>query len=235
MTLSSDERRALGIIAALLVLAAAARWLERPRPILAEAPAVDLAGLEEASRAAQDEAASPDARSTPAPARRQAAAPAPARVDPNTATAAELERLPGIGPSLAARIVEERERAPFRVLEDLIRVRGIGAALATRLADRVSLPAASTGPGTPPQTVVAPAKKPSDRVPESVLRERLDLNEIVSTDLQRIPGVGPVLAARLIARRDSLRRFTRWEQVDEVAGVGPAILSRLQEWLFISP
>ncbi len=48
-------------------------------------------------------------------------------LDLNTAQAADLERLPGIGPRLARRIVEERERAgPFRAPRELHRVRGLG-------------------------------------------------------------------------------------------------------------
>ncbi|HEY9403874.1 MAG TPA: helix-hairpin-helix domain-containing protein [Pyrinomonadaceae bacterium] len=44
----------------------------------------------------------------------------------NTASRAELERLPGIGEGLAARIVEHRERhGAFRRVEHLIIVRGI--------------------------------------------------------------------------------------------------------------
>ena len=50
-----------------------------------------------------------------------------AKLDINKATAAELEALPGIGPSLAARIVEQRRAAGgFRSVEDLLTVRGIG-------------------------------------------------------------------------------------------------------------
>lgn len=59
----------------------------------------------------------------------------------NRATAAELECLPGIGPSLAARIVEDRaRRGPFREVQDLERVAGIGPALTRRLAPRLSAP-----------------------------------------------------------------------------------------------
>lgn len=44
----------------------------------------------------------------------------------NEATPQELERLPGIGPALAARIVEHRERfGRFRRAEHLLLVRGI--------------------------------------------------------------------------------------------------------------
>lgn len=49
------------------------------------------------------------------------------RVNLNTATAAELETLPGIGPSLAQRIIAHREqRGPFRDVRDLLKVSGIG-------------------------------------------------------------------------------------------------------------
>lgn len=55
-------------------------------------------------------------------------------VNVNTATAADLERLPGVGPVLARRIVEFREaRGLFRRLEDLQDVEGIGPKLYRRL------------------------------------------------------------------------------------------------------
>ena len=45
----------------------------------------------------------------------------------NTATATELETLPGIGPTLAEAIVREREkRGGFEAVDDLKQVRGIG-------------------------------------------------------------------------------------------------------------
>jgi len=48
------------------------------------------------------------------------------RININTASAEELEKLPGIGQALAARIVEHREKyGPFRKPEHLIIVRGI--------------------------------------------------------------------------------------------------------------
>jgi len=48
------------------------------------------------------------------------------RLDINTATSAELERLPGIGPGFATRIIAHRERyGPFRRVEHLLIVPGI--------------------------------------------------------------------------------------------------------------
>ena len=53
-------------------------------------------------------------------------APTVALININTASREELERLPGIGEGLAARIVEHRERhGAFRRVEHLIIVRGI--------------------------------------------------------------------------------------------------------------
>lgn len=57
------------------------------------------------------------------------------RLNVNTASAEELDRLHGVGPALAARIAEHRERnGPFRGPDDLARVPGIGADRARMLA-----------------------------------------------------------------------------------------------------
>ena len=56
----------------------------------------------------------------------RAAAPAQS-VNVNTATVAQFEALPGIGPSMAQRIVAYREKnGPFKKLEDLMNIQGIG-------------------------------------------------------------------------------------------------------------
>jgi competence ComEA-like helix-hairpin-helix protein len=56
------------------------------------------------------------------------------RIDVNTAAAADLEALPGIGAALAARIVAHRTaHGPFGGVEDLERVPGIGRQLVGRL------------------------------------------------------------------------------------------------------
>ena len=56
------------------------------------------------------------------------------RMDPNRASASSLEVLPGIGPARAAAIVAERERRPFRRVDELRRVHGIGPRTLARIA-----------------------------------------------------------------------------------------------------
>lgn len=63
-----------------------------------------------------------------------AAHPTPGVVDLNQADLAALERLPGIGPAMARRILEDRAaRGPYARPEDLLRVKGIGPATLARL------------------------------------------------------------------------------------------------------
>ncbi|WP_291809758.1 helix-hairpin-helix domain-containing protein [Cellulomonas sp.] len=66
-----------------------------------------------------------------------AAAVADGLVDLNSASAAELEELPGVGPVLAARIVQHRTEQPFTTVDELDDVAGIGPALLADLRTRV--------------------------------------------------------------------------------------------------
>lgn len=66
--------------------------------------------------------------------------PAGGKVNLNTASLAELDTLPGIGPALAQRIIDYRTaHGGFRSVDDLRRVEGIGDAKFAQLKDRVTV------------------------------------------------------------------------------------------------
>jgi len=81
---------------------------------------------------------------TPSPTPLPTAAPSgssgSAKININTATAAELETLPRIGPSLAQRIIDYRTaNGPFRTVEEIKNVRGIGDTIFADIKDRVTV------------------------------------------------------------------------------------------------
>jgi competence protein ComEA len=66
-------------------------------------------------------------------------------IDPNHADADTLETLPGIGPGRAAAIVAAREQRPFASAADLRRVPGIGPLTLARIARFLAVDAGATG------------------------------------------------------------------------------------------
>ena len=68
-----------------------------------------------------------------------------APVNINTASAAEFDGLPGIGATMAARIVEYRQKnGPFKKIEDLMNVRGLGEKNFLKLKEQLTVGAPKT-------------------------------------------------------------------------------------------
>jgi competence protein ComEA len=149
-----SERRALLFLSGLLVLGAGVRVVGAARGAAPPPDERERAALERQIRAvdsARKRARRPHGRSRPprllgTAEQRPDSTPRPAyvlpdagRVDLDVATAAEIERLPRIGPSLARRIVADRDSlGPFGSLEEFGRVRGVGPALLRALAPLVT-------------------------------------------------------------------------------------------------
>ncbi len=55
-----------------------------------------------------------------------------------------------------------------------------------------------------------------------------DLNTATAADLEALPGIGPVLAGRIVEYRRVHGRFQRLEDLLDVDGVGPRLLERLR-------
>jgi competence ComEA-like helix-hairpin-helix protein len=83
------------------------------------------------------------AAAPPAAAATPQAPPSAEKVNINSASADQLTALPGIGPSYAQRIVEYREKnGPFKRVEDILNVRGIGEKTFERIRERITIGAA---------------------------------------------------------------------------------------------
>jgi competence protein ComEA len=170
-----SERRALLFLSALLVLGAVARASAAlrasghpldPAPLDRQLRAVDSARAAAAAKGkAGKTTKSPrtitrtsTGRLAPTASAGQPLLPPqgpPPKIDLDLAPASEIQRLPRIGPVLAARIVADRDSlGPFGSLQGLQRVRGVGPALSAGIAPYVTFSLPPRPPG-----VVAPADR----------------------------------------------------------------------------
>jgi competence protein ComEA len=131
----------LFVIASLLIGQGFREWKRVHEPALGE-----IVRELESRDAVPDSAVPTDPPRASLP-RRRAPSEAPVgRIDPNVASVADLIRLPGIGPSLAARIVADRDHhGAFPSPEALLRVRGIGPKTLDRIRGFLAFPKADGG------------------------------------------------------------------------------------------
>ncbi len=163
------------------------------------------------------------------------------RVDLNRADRAQLLQLPGVGEALATRIEDYRTaHYGFRSVDELAQISGIGPLTVERLRHLVYVEAPE---GDDEREAIQhargksarPAKKDMAVVPrrggakkETALTDPVDLNKATAEELQRLPGIGPALAARII----EARKTTPFKSVDDlrrVPGIGPKTLDKLRQ------
>jgi competence protein ComEA len=78
-------------------------------------------------------------------------------VDLNRASATELQRLPGVGEKRAQAILAARAKQPFRKIEDVLAVKGIGPAWLAKQRSHLTISAAAA-PVAAPATATSTAK-----------------------------------------------------------------------------
>ena len=62
----------------------------------------------------------------------------------------------------------------------------------------------------------------------------VDLNRATVAELRQLPGIGPVLAARVVSYREAHGGFRRPEELLAVRGVGPTLFARVRARLRVS-
>ncbi len=172
-------------------------------------------------------------------------------LDLNTAGAPDLEALPGIGPALAGRIIAYRQsHGPFKKIDDLMEVSGIGPQNLAKLKPHLVLgspeaPASSEGEETTgaerPVNGIHP--EPKEEKPGPVSRRGaglkqapgrvIDPNLASPADLETLPGIGPVLARRILAYRSAHGSLKRIADLKQVSGIGPKKLEKMKPYLII--
>ena len=62
-------------------------------------------------------------------------------------------------------------------------------------------------------------------------KDKLDINTATAQQLEALPGIGPALAANIVAHRENIGGFTQLEQLTEVDGIGEAKLRAMEPYL----
>ena len=171
-------------------------------------------------------------------------------IDLNRATAEDLDAIPGIGPALAQRIIDYRKaHGPFKKIEDLREVSGVGPESLQKLKPYLGLGS--------PETMAPPDWKAPMTTGESVSGYHLesqqgrlpggksgigpktpggviDPNLASKADLETLPGIGPVLAQRIIDYRRAHGPFKKIADLRKVSGIGRKKLEKMKPYLTIA-
>ncbi|SBS79439.1 Competence protein ComEA helix-hairpin-helix repeat protein [uncultured Mycobacterium sp.] len=78
--------------------------------------------------------------------------------------------------------------------------------------------------GGPPAAASTPPAAPGKGAPA----DPVDLNTATVEQLDALPGIGPVMAAAIVAWRDTNGKFSSVDQLSDVDGIGPARLDKLR-------
>ena len=94
--------------------------------------------------------------------------------------------------------------------------------------------AGPTDSHAPRQATLPPATRSPLAPVDSPVDTKVNLNRATIEELQQLPGIGPVLAQRIIARREAKGRYHAVEELLDVNGIGRVRLERLRPLLVVS-
>ena len=69
---------------------------------------------------------------------------------------------------------------------------------------------------------------------EVLMEKSIDINHADEEELQKLPGIGPVLAERIIEYREGYGEFADIEEIMEVSGIGETIFAKIRDFIYVS-
>ncbi|MBB6063095.1 competence protein ComEA [Thermosipho japonicus] len=137
------------------------------------------------------------------------------RIDLNKAGFEQLMSLPGIGAVKAKEIISYRQvHGNFNSIDDLINVTGIGPSTLEKIRDYLIV-----------------SKTNEVQVNENNEFKKININEANGKQLEKLPGIGPTKAKRIIEYREKNGKFKSLDELLNVNGIGPKTLKKIKNYL----
>lgn len=140
--------------------------------------------------------------------------------DPNSATQEELRSL-GFSEKLATRIINYRTKGgKFRIKSDMMKLYGMDSVLYGKITPYIQLPDQFEKPTFEKKEFAE--RKPKERP------QKFNLNEADTIQLEKIYGIGPALAKRIVKYRDKLGGFVSHDQLKEVYRLDTTVVKKIE-------
>ncbi len=94
--------------------------------------------------------------------------------------------------------------------------------------------ASSQGGALTPSTTSLPTTTRAHPVPPRTGEAKLDLNRATAQELQELPGIGPVLARRIVEHRTNNGFYHSIQELLEVKGIGQKRMARMRPMVLVS-
>ena len=149
-------------------------------------------------------------------------------VDLNTADKSAIEDLPGVGPSLAGSIIAAR---PFKSIDDLQKVKGVGPAKFAKLKDHVTVGSTAAPAAAAPAATKPAAKGTSSSTANNKLApgQVVNINTASKEQIESLPGIGPVKAQAIIDGRP----YVKTEDIMKVRGIKQGIYHKIVDHITV--
>lgn len=174
-------------------------------------------------------------------------------VDVNAADAKTLETLPGIGATLANKIIAGR---PYHSLADLGKVKGLGPSKLDAIKNDISFgpatsaaaamkraKAAAQSEATSANNVSSSGKETDARTPSTPTGraagklapgQMININKATAEELDALPGIGPTKAGAIIDYRTQHGDFKTIEDIENVKGIKAGEFSKIKDHIKVA-